>query len=266
MPDDTTWTWDDYAEVTAGISANGGDGVYGTQEYGFIEPDLSIWARQHGQSLWNADGEIGFTAELMAERWQMSLDLVDAGAAPPATESLELEAGGPEQSLVATNRGGLSMYWSNQLEAISGASGQELQLLRYPGETEFERTGLFLKPAMALSMYADSEYPEAAATFIDWMLNSPDAVAIILTDRGLPANVEVRESIADQLSPAEKQASDFVAAVGTDVVDAPAPPPVGAGEVAALLSRLNEQVMFGQMDPLAAAEQFITEATAITGG
>ena len=266
MPDDTAWTWDDYAEVTAGISANGGDGVYGTQEYGFIEPDLSIWARQHGQSLWTADGEIGFTAELMAERWQMSLDLVDAAAAPPATESLELEAGGPEQSLVATNRGGLSMYWSNQLEAISGASGQELQLLRYPGETEFERTGLFLKPAMALSMYADSEYPEAAATFIDWMLNSPDAGAIILTDRGLPANGAVRESIADQLSPAEQQAADFVAAVGEDVVDAPAPPPVGAGEVAALLSRLNEQVMFGQMDPMTAAEQFITEATAITGG
>ena len=34
---------------------------------GFIESDLGIWLRQHGQNLWDENGEIGFEAELMAE-------------------------------------------------------------------------------------------------------------------------------------------------------------------------------------------------------
>lgn len=265
MPDDTTWTWEDYAEITEQISAATPDGVYGTQEYGFIEPDLAIWLRQHGQNLWNEAGEIGFDAELMAERWQMSLDLIESGAAPSASESLELAAGGPEQSLVATNNGAISMFWTNQLETLASVSGRDLQLMRYPGESQFERTGVFFKPAMAISMSADSDHPEEAALFIDWMLNSQTAGEILLTDRGLPANLEVREAILDQLSDAEQQAADWITEVTPDIVDATPSPPTGAGEVASLLERLNEQVLFGQLDPLQAAEQFIEEATAITG-
>ncbi|MGC0143667.1 MULTISPECIES: ABC transporter substrate-binding protein [unclassified Pseudactinotalea] len=265
FPDDTTWTWEDYAEITEQISANTDAGTFGTQEYGFIEPDLAIWLRQHGQNLWNEDGEIGFDAELMAERWQMSLDLIESGAAPSASESLELSAGGPEQSLVATNNGAISMFWTNQLGTLAGASGRDLQLLRYPGESQFERTGLFLKPAMALSMSATSEHPEEAALFLDWMLNSEVAGEILLTDRGLPANMQVREAILEELPESEQQAADWIAEISPDIVDATPSPPTGAGEVASLLERLNEQVLFGQISPEEAAEEFIAEASEITG-
>ncbi|WP_413451975.1 extracellular solute-binding protein [Georgenia phoenicis] len=265
MPDDTTWTWQDYHDLMVEISENTPDGVYGAQDFGFIEPDLSIWARQHGQELWDEDGEIGFEPELMAELWGKSIDLIEAGGAPSASEGLEIDAAGPEQSLVATNRSAISRFWTNQLEAISSAAGRDLQLLRYPGESEFERTGLFQKPAMALSMSAETEHPEAAATFIDWMLNSPEAGEIILSDRGLPANLDVREHVLPSLSEAEQQAAEFIEAVSADIVDAPPAPPAGAGEVAATLARYNEQVLFGQLDPQEAAEQFIAEAASMTG-
>lgn len=265
FPDDATWTWDDYAELSAAISENSDAGVYGTQEFGFIEPDLSIWLRQHGQNLWNEDGEIGFDAELMAQRWQMSLDLIESGAAPSASESLEISAGGPEQSLVAMNNGAISMFWSNQLGTLAGAADRDLQLLRYPGETEFDRTGLFLKPAMALSMSESSDHPEEAALFIDWMLNSEVAGEILLTDRGLPANMQVREAIVDLLPEDAQQDADWIADVTPEILDATPSPPTGAGEVAGLLERLNEQVLFGQLSPEEAAEQFVTEAAEITG-
>lgn len=263
MPDDTTWTWDEYHDLMVQIAEN--TEGYGAQDYGFIEPDLSIWARQHGQALWDENGEIAVDAELIAELWERSLQIIEDGGAPPASEALEIDAGGPEQSLIATNKAAVARFWTNQLEAISSAAGRDLEMLRYPGETEFERTGLYLKPAMAISMSAESEFPEASATFIDWMLNSEEAGKIILSDRGLPANEDVRAAILPELGEAEQYAAEFIEDVSADIEDAPAPPPVGAGEVAAILARYNEQVLFGQMEPMAAAEAFIEEAASVTG-
>lgn len=266
FPDDTTWTWDDYHNTMVQLSENSDAGSFGAQDFGFIEPDLSIWARQHGQNLWNEDGEIGVDAETIAALWERSLSLIEDGGAPDASMSLEIDAGGPEQSLLATNRGSVAKFWTNQLGAISGASGRDLQLLRYPGETEFERTGLFLKPAMAISMSGSSNHPEAAALFIDWMLNSNTAGEIILSDRGLPANLDVREHILPLLDETEQQAADFIAEVSDEIVDAPPAPPQGAGQVASLLAQINEEVLFGQTSPQDAAERFIQEANSITGG
>lgn len=118
---------------------------------------------------------------------------------------------------------------------------------------------------MAISMSAETEFPEASATFIDWMLNSEEAGQILLSDRGLPANEDVRAAILPELGEAEQYAAEFIEDVSADIEDAPAPPPVGAGEVAAILARYNEQVLFGQMEPMAAAEAFIEEATSVTG-
>lgn len=263
MPDDTTWTWQDYHDAMVAVH-EGSDDLYGAQDFGFLDSDLQIWLRQHGQNLWDESGNIGFDAQLMADFWQMSLDLHADGGAPDVSESLEIDGAGPEQSLVALNTGATARFWSNQLGAISGAAGRDLTLLRFPGETEFDRTGVYLKPAMSLSMSAKTEHPEAAAKFIDFMLNSPEVGEIILTDRGLPANLDVREHILGDLDDADQVAADFIADVTPDIVDAPPPPPAGAGEVAAILARYNEQVMFGQTDPLEAAEAFIDEATAAT--
>lgn len=266
MPDDTTWTWQDYHDLMVQISENTDSGVYGAQDFGISESvEMVVWARQHGQDLWDENGEIGFDAEVMAERWQKTLDLMEAGGTPDVSTALEINAAGPEQSLVATGTGAISPFWTNQLGAISGAAGKDLQLLRYPGETEFERQGLFLKPAMAIAMSGSSDYPEAAAMFIDWMLNSPEAGEIILADRGLPANLEVREHILDQLSPADQQAAEWIEEVSVDIMDAANTPPRGAGEVNSILQRINEEVLFGSTTPQEGAERFIEEASAVTG-
>lgn len=265
LPDDTTWTWDEYHDLMVELSQNSPDGHYGVQDFGFIEGDLTVWARQHGQDLWTEDGEVGIDAETMAELWERSLRLIEEGGAPPVSMGLEINTAGPEQSLVGINRGGIVKFWTNQLGSISSAAGRDLQLLRYPGETEFERTGLFQKPAMALSMSANSENPEAAALFIDWMMNSPTAGEIYLSDRGLPANLDVREHILPLLDETQQQSADFIADVSQDIIDAPTTPPQGAGQVAAMLAQINEEVLFGQTTPQEGAERYVQEASSLTG-
>src|SRR5690625_1618035 len=265
LPDDENWTWSDYLDLMSAISANTPDGTYGTQDFGFIPVQLRVWLRQHGASMWTEEGGIGFEPELLAEFWQFSLDEISEGAAPPAGESVEVMAGGVEQSFLATNKAAIGSYWSNQLATLSSASGSDMQFLRYPGETEYERTGMYLKPAMHLAMSADTQYPEAAATFLDWLLNSQEAAEMIGTDRGLRANLDVRESTMDDLDEYEQQSAEFIEEITPDLVDGPVAPPAGAGEVSDLLERINEQVLFEKLSPQEGAEQFIAEAESITG-
>lgn len=265
LPDDTTWTWDDYVEIANEISTKSGGAIRGAQDYGFNEPGFSIFARQRGEQLYTEDGTLGFEPETMAEWWQHSLDLQTGGGTPDAATSVEIDAAGPEQSLVATNKGAMAWFWSNQLSAIQSASGRPLQLLRVPGEAEGERTGMYFKPAMFYSVSARSEHPEEAALLVDFLLNDTAAGEILLSDRGLPANTDVRAAVQDKFAETDKLAAEFLADLEDEIVDGPAVPPVGAGEVAEIIRRVNQEVLFGSLTPQQAAEQFVTEVEGSIG-
>ena len=256
LPDDKTWTWDDYVEIADEISAKTGKTVYGAQDYGFNEPGFSIYARQRGESLYTKDGKLGYDDKTIAEWWQHSLDLQEGGGEPDAATTVEVDAGGPELSLVGTGTGAMAWFWTNQLTAITNASGKELTLLRVPGESEEERTGMYFKPAMYYSISAKSEHPKEAALLVDFLLNDPAAGDILLSDRGLPANTDVRAAVQDKFSATDKQAAEFLAELQDDIVDGPAVPPVGAGQVAEITRRINQEVLFGRMTPDDAAKQY----------
>ncbi|MBD5785425.1 extracellular solute-binding protein [Cellulosimicrobium terreum] len=266
MPDDTTWTWEDFVDIANEISANTPDGTYGIQEFGGNEAGFSTFARQHGQSLYGPDGGVGYDDALLAEWNQLTMDIIDGGGQPDPAKSIEIAEGGPEQSLLGTGTGAMGFWWSNQLPAISSAAGHELTLLRVPGESEFDRTGMFFKPAMYYSISKTSEHPEAAAKLVDFLLNDPEAGKLILADRGLPANLDVREAIAGDLDPADQQSADFLAGLQSEIVDGPAVPPAGAAEVPEITTRVNTELIFGRLSPADAASQFTSEVEAAIGG
>ncbi len=160
----------------------------------------------------------------------------------------------------------MSFYWTNQLGALAGTAEQQLELLRLPDEAAADQTGMYLKPAMFYSISSQTEHPEAAAKFVDFLLNDPAAAEIMLTDRGLPANLEIREHILPMLPEDQTQVAEFMTEITPDLADPPPPPPNGAGEIPDIMTRLWEEVMFGRLTPMEAAEQFITEAEAATSG
>ncbi|WP_146900855.1 ABC transporter substrate-binding protein, partial [Cellulomonas aerilata] len=225
LPDDTTWSWEDYAEVATQISASG-TGAIGRQDL-WNDAAFNIFARQRGEQLFTEDGELGYTDETLVDFWEVALGLQESGGQPPASTTVELETVGPERSLVATNAGGMVPEWTNQLSAVANAAGQDIELLRWPGESQGERTGMYFKPALYASMSAQTEHPEAAARFIDFMLNSETAGDIILADLGLPANLDIRERIVPKLPEVDRQSAEFVADLADEVVDSPPVPPAG---------------------------------------
>lgn len=265
MPDDTTWTWDDFKQISKDISDALGDGKYGVQDYGDNEAGFNIFARQHGESLYTSDGTLGFEDATLAAWWQNLVDLRQSGAMPDGSRSVEIAEGGPEQSLLGTNTGAMGFWWTNELAAISSAAGRDLVLLRVPGESEFARTGMYYKPAMFYSVSKTSKHPEAAVRLVDFLVNDPEAGALILSDRGLNANTAVRESVADKLSSLEQQAATFLAALSGDIVDGPPAPPTGAADIPKITTRINQEVLFDTMSPADAAGQFRSEANGAIG-
>lgn len=264
MPDDTTWTWEDYLAISEEISQAGD--YYGAQAFGTNEAGFNVYARQRGEALYNPDGTLGFSAQTLADWWTLALEQVTGGGAPEASLTVEIGATGPDQSLLATNEGAMGFWWTNQLGALAESSGRELVLLRQPGESEAQGPGMFLKPAMFYAISSQTEHPEEAAMFVDFLLNSEEAINIMQTDRGLPANLALREQILPDLPETETVVAEFMAEITPELSDPPPPPPNGAGEIPAIMERLYQEVLFEQQTPLEAAEQFIQEAEAATSG
>ncbi|WP_017586488.1 ABC transporter substrate-binding protein [Nocardiopsis ganjiahuensis] len=265
MPDDTTWTWDDYVEIANEISEATDGELVGVQSMAYNESGFQIFARQHGENLYAEDGTLAFSAETMTSWFEITSALLEGGGQPSAAESVEIEAGGPDQSVLSTNQGAMAHFWTNQLGGISESSGRDIELLRYPGETENERTGMYLKPAMFYSVSANSEHPEEAARFVDFMLNNEAAAELTLSDLGLPSNVDMREHILDDLPPADERSAAFLEEITGDIVDGNPPPPIGAGEVVEITKRTSDALGFGDLTPEEAAEQFMNEVSEATG-
>ncbi|GAB3701169.1 ABC transporter substrate-binding protein [Nocardiopsis oceani] len=265
MPDDENWTWDDYVETAVEISEATDGEISGVQSMAYNESGFQIFARQHGENLYDEDGGLAFSEETLAEWFQVTADLLEEGGQPSAAESVEIEAGGPDQSVLATNQGAMAHFWNNQLGGLSESSGSDLELLRYPGETEHERTGMYFKPAMFYSVNAGSDHPEEAVRFVDFMVNSEEAAELNLSDLGLPANEEVREHILSDLPEADERSAAFLDEIGDDIIDGNPPPPIGAGEVVEITKRITDELSFGELTPEEAAEQFTAEVEAATG-
>jgi multiple sugar transport system substrate-binding protein len=260
MPDDTTWTWDDYKAICLKITEGSPDGTFGCQSYGNEEAGLSQWARQHGESLYTDDGQIGFTPETLTSWWTDIKARTDAGATPPASFTTEEATSAVDQSGLATHKVAMGLWWTNQVPSLEAASGKPLVLLRQPSVTgKSADNGMYYKSSMFWSASSQSDHPKEAAEFINFLANSPEAGKLIGVDRGVQSNTVVREAVVPTLTPTNAAAVEFVEAIGKDITSTPAPPPIGGGAVQPILMRYTSEVLFERMTPEEAANAFIDE-------
>jgi multiple sugar transport system substrate-binding protein len=265
LPDDTVWTWDEYADLAARITAKTGGKVYGTQQ-AFNPAFLQIFAAQRSESLYQGN-KIGISPQTLKAWWAIHRKLITTKGSPDAAKSVELGTLGEDRSLFATRNGAMGMWWSNQLGAISKASGgRQVDLLRMPKARGADAGGMFLQPAMFYTAAAKSKHPAQAAQFINFMINDPAAGAIILSDRGLPASSKVLAAVGDKLPESDKKTMAFLDEIKDELTAPPAAPPKHASAIEDILTRYTDEVLFGRMTPDEAAQKLITEANALIAG
>ncbi|WP_129788354.1 ABC transporter substrate-binding protein [Promicromonospora panici] len=258
LPDTSTWTWEDLSDFATEVSEKSGGEVVGISALnnGY---SLQLWARQHGEALFS-DGSVSISPETLAAYFQQALDWTASGAAAPASHQAEMAGVGLDQTDFSTGKQALAFSQITQIPAYEAATGgATLEPVKIPSEDANEAKYSYLKPGMYWSVSSTSEHPAEAALFVDFMVNDPEVGGILGTDRGIPSNGAVRDSILDGLAPGEKSAADFVAAEEAYIGEAPEITPNGASELDTLIARYLQDVLFESQTPQEAAEAFIAE-------
>lgn len=261
MPDDTTWTWDDFQDIATRISeATEGVGVTGGASYA----DLTIYLRQKGEDLWGPDG-LGCTEASLTEWYQLYLDLQESGATLAADAAVEDSAVSLEQQAFSTGGSGMTWSWTNQLQSVRDALGSDdAVMLRPPSLAgSAEENGLFRKATMYWSIGADSAHGEEAAALVNFLVNAPEAQRIQLLNRGVPSDPEAIAVMQEDLTATDQEIVDFLEMITPELAGTPAVQPMGTADSQNILTRLLEEVRFGTITPEEAAAQTIEEISAM---
>jgi multiple sugar transport system substrate-binding protein len=263
MPDDKTWTWEDFERISAEVTGKSPEGTYGAAAYTSDEIALGVWLRQNGKSIYTQDGKLGFEPGDIANYWTFLKQLSEKKAVPTASEIVEEEATPLDQSGLAKGKNGLGVWWSNQLPALEKAVGGELEVLRFPSKTGAASDAkLWYKASQFWSASSRTKHPEEVAKFINFLANDVKAGEVLLADRGVHPKSEVREAISTKLTPADNKVIKFIDQIKPELGEAPVPPPKGAGSIQEIAKRYSSEVLFNRLTPEEAGQKAVDEMSA----
>ena len=258
---DPKWTWDDFGRIAGEISKLDPGKYWGASDNSRWEQGFEQWLNQQGKSLYNLDGQAGFSADDVAVWFGMWDKLRKAGAIPPADVGAT-NTGKVEQYEVSRGMAAMSFVNSNQIVAFQALNKNSLAISPFPRD-KGGSSGHYIKPSQMMSISSKSKSPEEAAKVINYMVSVSEGVKILGIERGVPCSAAARATLAPDLDALGKMQIDFIAALSKTAVPLPPPPPKGAGEVDNLIRRVADAVAFGKLSIKDGAQQFHSESIRI---
>ena len=258
---DPKWRWDDFGRIAGEISKIDPGKYWGASDNSRWEQGFEQWLNQQGKSLYNLDGQAGFSADDVAVWFAMWDKLRKAGAIPPADVGAT-NTGKVEQYEVSRGLGAMSFVNTNQIVAFQALNKNSLAISPFPRD-KGGSSGHYIKPSQMMSISSKSKSPEEAAKVINYMVSVSEGVKILGIERGVPCSAAARATLAPDLDALGKMQIDFIAALSKTAVPLPPPPPKGAGEVDNLVRRVADAVAFGKLSIKDGAQQFHSESIRI---
>jgi len=250
-------SWDEYddwmAEVTDAASAKGVELWGGTDYTGRLQ-SFEIQQRAEGEDLFTEDGEPNFTKEDLAAYWESGADVRNGIGVPQQRLEEAYPMSGFDSAIAASE-----LTWDNFGAGYLANLGEEYTELGLiaPPITEEGAQDLYLKASQLHSIAATTKHPEAAATLVDFLINSPQSGEIFGTNRGIPASQTALEAAA--LDPVSEQIAEYEASIEDRLGDAPPVPIVGYGTLEEKFRQLGQELGFGTLTVDEAVDQFFTE-------
>lgn len=247
--------WADYNDWITEVTDASGGAFWGGSDYTGRIQNLELQLRSEGKNLFDEDGTPGFDEERLAEFWEEGAEVRESAAVVPQQVVEELN---PLTAFDAAKNAS-ELTWDNfgaGYLANLGESYPELGLVAPPVTKEGEKD-LYLKPSMLHAISAKTDHPEAAATLVDFLVNSPESGEIFGTNRGLPAS-ETALAAAD-LDPLSQQVQAYEESIADRLGDAPPVPIVGYGTLEEKFRQLGTELNFGTLTVDEAVSQFFSE-------
>ncbi len=258
VPNDETWTWDQFGEAAAQVTEKlGSQGVYGLDGFGMGAAELGAWARQKGEEVWPNDGR-GVSQATITSFFDYANKLVAMKATPPAGRQVENSTAVLDQSLFATNKAAFHLLFHTQISAFAAASGTQMKLLRLPAQATGQSPKMVNKASMYWSVSARSKQVDASAKLIDFLLTDPAATKVLTTERGIPAIPAVQKEVAPLLDPQAKVALEFSQSIGSELVPPPQVTPPNASGFSSEFTPVATEVLFGRSSPADGATKVLS--------
>ncbi|ASW55259.1 ABC transporter substrate-binding protein [Plantactinospora sp. KBS50] len=257
LPEPTTgMSWEEHIAWAQQVTAK--TGVPGTQDPSADYKAFWVWLRQQGKDLYQGTS-LGFTAADVTAWFDLWKGARDKKATPSPDVIHEGNATDVTTQLVVTGKADTSWVWANQLPELKKNTNNELGVVAYPGDP----SGQWARASMYYSVFKGSKHKDAAADVIDFLVNDPEAVKILGTDRGLPSNLDLRQQIADSVDdPAMKLSIQFETEMAGKFGQAPQVPLKGHSTIRSELLKAAEEAQFGRSSSAEAAEQFMAACQA----
>jgi len=249
---DEDFTWDDLIDAGAAIrEASGGAKAAISDPGGYIAL-FSTWLSQQDKLLFTEDGELGFTEKDLLGWFDLMQELRDSGAStdPQTTSTIDqsMQNSGFARGLAAGEFIAAS---------ITGAFVDTLgegNVALAPMPTDTGVIGLGMAGTNVAAISPQSDHPEEAAAFLDFLINDPEAAQILKLSRGIPLNTDNYDALAPTLSGGDKIVNDFVQKYQPQFSDpAPLAPP-GVSTLPADFTLAYEGITFGQQSNKDAAK------------
>lgn len=250
--------WADYdawmKEITDAAAAQGVTIWGGTDYTGRIQ-NFEIQQRAKGEDLFTEEGEPNFTEEDLAEFWESGSGIREDGTVIDQQRLEEIYPLSAFDSALTASELTWDNFGAGYLGNL-GADYTELGLVA-PPVTEEGAQDLYLKPSMLHSIASTTDHPEAAATLVNFLVNSPEAGAAFGTNRGLPASETQLEGA--ELDPLGEQIRDYEASISDRLGDAPPVPIVGYGSLEEKFRLIGQELGYGTLTVDEAVDQFFGE-------
>ncbi|MCU0853351.1 MAG: extracellular solute-binding protein [Rhodobacteraceae bacterium] len=262
LPDTTAWTNDDFMALGLSVKDQLPDGMFFTQNMGYIEPRFESFVRQRGKALYTEDGALGFELQDLQDFFAFWRAMQDEGLTPPADVQALDASGKMEESMLVTGKSLFGFIHSNQLVANQNLVPEELDIVMVPGQAGGQ-PGQYLKPSMLLSMAESSQNKEAAAELLNFFITNEEAANILQIERGVPGDASVAAQLIGGLTPTEKKIVDYLAVVAQHVSPLPPPPPQNAGEIDRAMRPAWDAIAFDSVSVEEGAVAFYDQAQSI---
>lgn len=185
-------TWDELKAAGLQIQAELGEDVWAFGKLGNASTAYFMfsWLEQYtGRQFVDEDNQFSYTLDELIAAFQFIQDLMDNGVlAYGQFDSASFNS--TNENWINGNFGAVFEWdssinnWINNLEG-----GEDIIGVRNHFTMDGALlSGVMTRPSMGFAISRNSNYPEVAAAFLNFMLTDAAAVAILGTDRGVPAN------------------------------------------------------------------------------
>ena len=260
-------TFDELFEAADLFKANLGTDYYplDLDQYAAFLMTIYYLEQTYGKSFIGDDNKVSYSEQELEEGFNFYLSMVERGVVP----SMETRGAAGNVPMDQTpswiqGRYGATYEWDSAVAKFQAALEGDQKLVTGEFLTGLgDHPSALTKISMAYSINKNTKHPEAAAKLIEFLVSDPEAVSILGTSRGVPANkaaidvLEAEGTLKGLNYEGNVKASEFMGnAISPYFEDS---------QLQTLYRTIMEEIGYGQLTAAQGAEKLIREVNRIVG-